>query len=264
VSTPPLWLPTWNTKLARADEHLDALYRETDGWGDGDPIAIDRESNADGSEHTFRLRYKVQPDTLRWAVLLGDALHNLRGALDHLIYGLAAAQTGKDPPDDYNKLAFPICSEPKFFPGACKRRLSSLSSDTQAAIERTQPYNRLNPGEWFMPLWWLSQMHDFDKHRFLHLAVLASRMDECVIDAKRGTFRALWLDPPHPDGAELLKITLTEPNPNVYVDLKVVGAVVLNVKTPDDHPPGLHHVMRHIRREVEFVCRYLTRFFGTP
>jgi hypothetical protein len=32
-------------KIARADEHLDALYRETDGWGDGDPFTITRQSN---------------------------------------------------------------------------------------------------------------------------------------------------------------------------------------------------------------------------
>lgn len=262
MSTTPLWLPTWDTKLARADEHLDALYRETDGWGDGDPIAIDRESNADGSEHTFSLRYKVQPDTLRWAVLMGDALHNLRGALDHLIYGLAAVQTGKNPPDDHAKLMFPICSEPSAFQNALWR-IAPLSQETQAAIERTQPYDRLNPGNWFMPLWWLHEMHNIDKHRFLHIAALGSRMDECAIDARPGTFRALWNNAPLIDGAPVLKLILTEPNPNVYVDLKVTGAVVLSVKTPDPGPPGLHRVMGHIRREVEFVCRYLTRFFGT-
>src|SRR5215203_5013652 len=74
----------YSFKLARADEHLDAFYRATDGWGDGDPLAIDRESNADGSEHVFRLRFKAQPDLWQWAVLLGDAMHNLRCALDYI------------------------------------------------------------------------------------------------------------------------------------------------------------------------------------
>jgi hypothetical protein len=185
-------------KIARADQHLDALYRETDGWGDGDPFVIARESNADGSEHVFRLRYKVQPDVWRWAVLLGDALYDLRCALDHMVYALAINQTRKDPPDDDASLAFPICSEPRFFEKS-RGRIASLNEITQAAVEKAQPYNRLKPGKWFAPLWWLSQLNDIDKHRSSHLAVTAAHPDEIATDAKLdehvcGLFpRATWL-----------------------------------------------------------------------
>src|SRR5438045_2016982 len=97
---PPRLTSSCRAKIARADEHLDALYRETDGWGDGDPFRIVRECNSDGTEHVFRLRYKTDPDVWRWALLLGDALHNLRCALDHIVYALATQQTGSDPPPD--------------------------------------------------------------------------------------------------------------------------------------------------------------------
>jgi hypothetical protein len=36
--------------------------------------------------HQFSLRFELQSDTLRWALLLGDALHNMRCALDHIVY----------------------------------------------------------------------------------------------------------------------------------------------------------------------------------
>src|SRR6266542_2149681 len=191
-------------KIARGDQHLDALYRETDGWGNDDPFVVTRESNADGSEHVFRLRYKVQPDVWRWAVLLGDALYDLRCALDHIVYALAINQTGKDPPDDDASLAFPICNKPGFFEKA-RWRIASLNEVTQAAIQTSQPYKRLKPGQWFAPLWWLGQLNDIDKHRSSFLAVTAAHPDDIATDARPGTFRALWNQGPLIDGAPILR-----------------------------------------------------------
>jgi hypothetical protein len=253
------FLSSCRAKIARADQHLDALYRETDGWGDGDPFSVTRESQADGRVHVFRIRYKVQPDVWRWAVLLGDALYNLRCALDHIVYALAINQTGKDPPDDDAGLAFPICNEPDFF-NKSRWRIASLNEVTQAAIEKAQPYNRLKPGQWFAPLWWLSQLNDIDKHRSSFLAVVAAHPDDIAIDEEHlGTVRADWNTGPLKDGAPILRLTLAESDPNVHVDLKATGAVVLKI---EDFPPlGLYHTTRHIRREVVLVCRYLSRCF---
>jgi hypothetical protein len=251
-------MASWEAKLARADYHINTLNRETDRWGDGNPLASTRERNSDGSEHLFRVRVKVEADVWGWATILGDALHNLRGALDHIVFALAIAQTGKDPPEDENVLAFPICSEPKFFPGQ-QFRIQSLDDPTKAAIERAQPYNRLKPGKWFMPLWWLSSLHDVDKHRFSHLAPFAAKPDQIVIGARPGTYTALWNTNALEDGAPVLHISLTEPDPDVYVDFQATAAVVLKAK--DIRPIGIQHVARRIRREVGVVCRYLSGFF---
>ena len=187
------WASSCRAKIARADEHLKALYGETDAWGELDPFRIVRQSNADGSEHLFSLSIERQPDIWRWAVLLGDALHNLRCALDHIVYMLAINQTGKDPPDDDARLMFPICSDPTYFAkGSTQGRIAALNCPTRAAIEKAQPYNRLKPGQWFAPLWWLAQLNDIDKHRLANLSVLAAHPDEIAVDAEPGTFRALW------------------------------------------------------------------------
>jgi hypothetical protein len=251
------WSSSCRAKIARADEHLAQLNRETDAWGDSDPFEITRECNAAGSEHVFTLHFKTQPDVWHWAVLLGDALHNLRGALDHIVYALAAAQTGIDPPDDETRLAFPICSEPKYFDGQ-RNRIKSLSAPTQGAIEKLQPYNRLKPGKWFAPLWWLAQLNDADKHRLAHIAVLAGRANEIATDAPQGTYRALWYNGPLADGVPLFRLLLKNPDPNVYVDLHCAGAVVLDA---EGFPPSsVYWVTRHIRREVVVACRYLAGF----
>jgi hypothetical protein len=254
------WTSTYRAKLARADEHLSTLYRETDRWGDGDPFRIVRRSNADGSVHLFSLRIHAQPDVWRWALLLGDALHNMRCALDHIVYALAVRQTGQDPPVDDSLLMFPICSDLEHWKNPrVQRRIACLNEPTCAAIERVQPYNRIKAGQWFMPLWWLAQLNDIDKHRLPHIAVVAAHADEIAIDAEPDTFRALWNEGILVDGAPLLRLTLAKPDPHVRVDLKATGAVVLQLK--DIRPLGVHPTLMRIRREVGVVCRYLSRFF---
>jgi hypothetical protein len=251
-------------KLDRADEHLDAFNRETKGWSDSDQLTITRESDTDGREHIFRISYETPPDTIRWALLLGDAFHNLRGALDHAVYALAVANTRKNPPDNERKLAFPITTEPGLFKDA-KWRIRSLSDPAQAAIERLQPYNRLKPGQWFMPLWWLSVLHDVDKHRLSHITTLNGVPDELAIDARPGTYEVFWNTSPHVDGAPILRLILANPNPNVYVDLHVTSGVVFNIegKRPV-RPFSLYWITRHIRREVGIACRYLALHLPEP
>jgi hypothetical protein len=252
------WLASSSrAKIARADEHLDALNAQIDRWGNLDPLAVSRECNADGSEHLWRVNYKIRPDVWRWAILLGDALFNLRGALDHMVYGLAIANTRTNPPADEAKLAFPICSEPKFFEGQ-RYRIASLSDAAQAGVEKAQPYNRLKPGQWFAPLWWLDQIHNIDKHRFAHLAGQAVLPDEIVIDADPGTYQVFWNRNTLVGGAPILRVVMNPPDPNVYVDLKAIAAIAIDAK---GFPPmSVYWLTRHIRREVGLVCRYLEGF----
>jgi hypothetical protein len=253
------WTSSCRAKLARADEHLNMLYRETDRWGDTDPFRFVRQSNADGSVHQFSLRFKVQPDVWRWALLLGDAMHNMRCALDHIVYALAVRQTGQDPPENDRDLAFPICSDPEYWnTRGTQRRIAGLTEPTRAAIEKTQPYNRLKAGEWFAPIWWLAQLNDIDKHRLPHITAVAAHVDDIAIDAEPGAFRALWNQGPLVDGAPLLRLELSKPDPRMYVELNATGAVVLQLN--DIRPLGVHPTLKLIRREVGIVCRYLALF----
>ena len=179
------------------------------------------------------------------ALILGDALHNLRAALDNLVYALAIAQTEKDPPDDETRLAFPICTKPELFDGQ-RFRIASLNEKTRAAIERLQPYNRLNPGGWFMPLWFLSSLNDVDKHRLLHIAATAAKIEDFEIGAASGSYEAFWNESPFRDGTPILKVVLTSPDPDVYVDFEASGEVVLDLI---EYPPmSLYWTTKHIRR----------------
>ena len=78
--------------------------------------------------------------------------------------------------------------------------------------------------------------------------------------AAPGTFEAFWNHGPLVDGAPILRLVLTEPDSEVYVDLKATGSIVLEAEDVVS-PMSLYWTTRHIRREVVVVCRYLSRFF---
>lgn len=83
----------WWAKLRRADfltdqieSELNAVNRSGAGW------KIEQEADDDGAK-TYRLRLP-QPITADFAVLVGDAVHNLRSSLDQVAYHLAVQHSG--------------------------------------------------------------------------------------------------------------------------------------------------------------------------
>jgi hypothetical protein len=103
--------------------------------------------------------------------MCGDCVHNLRSALDSLIYGIAIHETGVNPPADEKVLQFPIVSSPDKLAGQ-KYRIASLSPAVQFAIEKYQPYNVPHP-EFPPALELLSALNNQDKHRMLNVVAAA-------------------------------------------------------------------------------------------
>jgi hypothetical protein len=99
---------------------------------------------------------------LRWSVIVGDLLTNLRAALDHLAYQLVILDEGKP----NHKTKFPIlgsgAKRPPVLVPAIRR------PDIQALIEEVQPYMRGegNSVEQHQ-LWALNELVNVDKHRLL-------------------------------------------------------------------------------------------------
>jgi len=95
-----------DAKVRRARAHLDALYKEIGGFIESEPHEIVSEFDSETITRTVHLRVLKEPDETTWALLLGDFVHNLRSALDHLIWQLVLLSDAK--PGEHNQ--FPICS----------------------------------------------------------------------------------------------------------------------------------------------------------
>ena len=96
-----------------AVEHLDGFRSELEAWYATDPMHVVSQPNPD--RRSADLYFQVSnpmPSTLN--VLLGDSVHNLRSALDHLAMALAV-DNGANPYDRF--ISFPICKDFKAFHG---------------------------------------------------------------------------------------------------------------------------------------------------
>jgi hypothetical protein len=93
-------------KLDRAKHHVDTLRAEVMEATEGDPETIGLASRFD-QDTRFVVVYAERVPEVRdcYGVLVGDALHNFRCALDHLWWQLAASHLGREPTRDEAKLS---------------------------------------------------------------------------------------------------------------------------------------------------------------
>lgn len=151
-------------KIARAGDHLLTLDRESRRFVDDHTYRMEIESDPETGEQIVYLRANRIPDTdppLRLGVIAGDVLHNLRSALDHLVWQLATIGTGPKAPLNQ----FPIFSDPTKFSEKRDRYLHGVLEEHRIAIERYQPYRDTKEGQ---ALAILASLNDIDKHRVVH------------------------------------------------------------------------------------------------
>ncbi len=150
-------------KVGRAKKHIEKLDAAISGFLVDNPYEVLEEPDPEfGGEHggkQWRIRVKADPpDDL--ALLAGDAIHNLRSALDLLVGQLVIAN-GKDP----KREAFPIGDTKTDFETGrfgIKTLKGRISSDAIRVMRELQPYQGGNDS-----LWRLHKLDIVDKHRLL-------------------------------------------------------------------------------------------------
>src|SRR5271170_3962716 len=87
-------------KLKRANEHIQDLYIRMLALGDSGPytIVVNRDPNGGDDSIEIESTQSVPDDVL---LIIGDALHNLRSALDYALYSITVNR------DRHSK--FPVC-----------------------------------------------------------------------------------------------------------------------------------------------------------
>jgi hypothetical protein len=148
---------------------------------DPKPYEISGEFRLDSSEYVFtgKLR-KPLDDLLLWGVIFGDAVHNLRSALDHLVWQLVRLNNKN--PSGANQ--FPICDtgtnywsvgwrNGKKTSSTRERCLGGVSDAHKALIDEMQPYRTRIPPRASHALSTLRDLSNHDKHRLIHLTAFA-------------------------------------------------------------------------------------------
>lgn len=156
-------------KLDRAHEHLRVLDAETATFyggrpGEGQPYKIRSEYRVDSRQYVFTVEILREPPLLL-GLLLGDYVHNLRAALDHLVCQLARAAGGT-----CDTTQFPIFSAEPNFVKKAGTLLKGIDPSHRAIIEKLQPYHtgKADRESHFLSV--IAWLDNTDKHRVIHPA----------------------------------------------------------------------------------------------
>lgn len=154
-------------KLRRAREHLDAFALDAQLYVE-EAFVTSRFVTDGGRLHEYRVRC-VKPPPLIWGALIGDCLHNMRSALDYLVYDLASASVAPRSLVSAERSAckFPIHHSAASFDNEVAT-MPFLSEEIVSRIRGVQPFHRGGGASHADPLAILQRLNNQDKHRLLH------------------------------------------------------------------------------------------------
>lgn len=167
--TPPIHLigginfSTWpDLKWSRANAHYATLQARFAEWQASAPSSVEGILREDRETIDLFVRIPRGVPTQEWALTIGDALHNLRCALDAVAWGMAHYNEAE--PKRPKRVAFPICTEESQWREAMKAWISDIDPEFQHRLSMVQPFNYAPAGTTTT----LSVLHELDvqdKHR---------------------------------------------------------------------------------------------------
>lgn len=226
-------------------------FRETD------PYLIIRELERDGAEHVYRLEIRGQPP-LYLGTIVGDVLHNLRSALDSIVWDLSADAIPTLTENERQRISFPIADRDEYLDRTRFAYVSPEAAKTE--IEHSQPYGEWDP-EWgppaHHPLWRLREWSNLDKHRFVHAVPSLVYGATWIYPEELEFEQAQHPFGPFEDGAELTRFIFREPHPEVDMSFHPMIDICLGQSTRAASA-DLGEICDHVERSV--LPRF-TRFF---
>ena len=149
-------------KVERAKKHLRDLETELLAWrGKYLSIVIQGGKVPSGfSQMSCDPTSRVPMLPANAIAAAGDVVHNLRSALDHLVYQLAVVGTPRTEPN--RKVGFPIAKDLKTYEFVKVKKVQGMRPDAIKAIDALQPYKGGCNGD---TLWRIHDLDNSNKHR---------------------------------------------------------------------------------------------------
>lgn len=144
-------------KTERAKQHIRYLECEVRCFLATKPYVVGTKRDPQTRKPIYYLT-EVRDTPLHLSATVGDVLHNLRSALDHLAYQLV--EVGRDRPDE--NTSFPIFNSATEYNSKKTGKIKGMRPDAIKAIDDIKPYQGGNDA-----LWKLYRLNNIDKHRVL-------------------------------------------------------------------------------------------------
>lgn len=215
-------------KLERAREHLatlDVSLNTIYTLAGPNQIPLTDGFDARGQAWVVRVGDFQPPAVTVASTHIGDIVHNLRGALDHLVWDLAVLSCGQWPLDRSGRewhTQFPICRDKDAFDSrrVQSTQLGPLTPERRTAIEGFQPYVSSDD-----TLTRLADMSNADKHRAVKEVFLISHAAQPRIRGSRncevvgGTGSRPILQAGLEPNTEILRLPLINVGSDPHVDV---------------------------------------------
>jgi hypothetical protein len=184
-------------KIARSAEHLKAATQEIQKYIDEKPGDVVGEPEPNSNRPVLKFVAKPVPDLI--PVIIGDAIQNLRSALDYLVWELVIAANGS--PGD--KHMFPISDTLDSFNNQITRgRLDGLPADAITKIQGLQPYHLGKDAEQHL-LRVLDTLCNINKHRRIVVLAPAAHYSRTEITSSISGISVQTTLTPRYDSAEI-------------------------------------------------------------
>jgi hypothetical protein len=251
-------------KLDRANKHILVAKRLAERFMKRECKTADQVNSV---TNLIELRAVLPAPPMLISLVLGDAVHNLRSALDHTVFA-AVMSNPERPPDTPNvRTMFPVSDSPQGFADQLKRgRLRGLPGRAIRVVDSLQPYHRrnLDPDNTRHPLFILDHLENIDKHRRLTLCACVGTSGQTRLKFDNGPQDVRIAHKRVYDGDVLARFPRPTPEQGgLNVDGKLSFSVLFRESvfpTEVDPISVLHQIDVYIRRTV---LRRLGPFIGT-
>jgi hypothetical protein len=155
-----------HAKLARADHLFQELQEKVEEFFEMNPSGFF--STYDPKKREVTIFPELPGELpLEWGTIVGDFAHNLRSALDQLIWQLVLHRGGTPA----RRTQFPIFIRRAPYRLRGRAMIEGVARKDRGAIERLQPFRAMRrPLAGADPLAQLARLSNTDKHRTLHTA----------------------------------------------------------------------------------------------
>lgn len=228
-------------KHQTATQHIDTFEERLNNWLRDKAYHLVRDPDTPALQRAMLLR--AEPIDADLCSLAGDAVHNLRSALDHLAYGVACA---KDVATELlGKVAFTARENSKAFTKEItKETVTALGEDWLRFISDMQPYLNGTGSE----LYTVCRLDNIDKHRNLLLMATVGDKYRLDITGTKMSMTVLERGLPLGDG-----VKLADYEPHIYTQVRV------SLNEGDcglDPDSWVHETLRSLAASVKKVLVY--------
>ena len=249
-------------KIRRAEKHLEEFDVERKTWGESSPYSILPRPNGDKTEWTFRVfrsQTKVKHEVDVFGLIIGDYVHALRSALDHLVWQLVTVANGITPTEKTeSSITFPVVTKhPMEFWNRPMIQRGDLTLEQGLMLEKFQPYRAIGL-EKTTPLADLHALWNLDKHRLITpIKVTLSKTEgpEFFFKDARVVGEPKWdSEVALKDQTDVAWVTIevTGPDPQVEVYRFTVDVTFGEAGKPIDNLP----VLRDLTKDIVENCAH--------